>query len=363
MKKLLSFLLFAALIISALPCIGQQTKILTGDKHNEYGLVYSLPVTALEISVTAEKTTLVAGPYAQYARKYLGTDKVITRDGESWTITGVNVRPYGVQDTETKYLMQLKPGVLTYIGVSEDGMLLSINTRPNEPIPQVNYRPAPPVQRPTGKEYLKYVNEDFTASQSSARQAQMLSESLMEARDSYISLTRGTADNMPTDGRQLELMLNSLHAQEEALTSAFTGTSYTETVTRTFTYIPEGDGREILFRFADFKGFVMADDFAGAPVYISIGITAEGELPTDATGNVKQLPKDAVRYCIPGTAIVSLSYDGDELWKKEMDFSQFGVEFGLNPTLFTDKKEPYYAKFNPNTGALIEIGVSEPVEK
>ena len=54
----------------------------------------------------------------------------------------------------------------------------------------------------------------------------MLAESLMEIRDSYLSLTRGTADNMPTDGRQLELMLNSLHDQESALTAAFTGTEY-----------------------------------------------------------------------------------------------------------------------------------------
>lgn len=348
----------AAIVLTAIPATlqAQQTRLLTAEKHNEYGLVYSLPITALDIQVTARREVLTAGPYSAYARKYIGTDKVITHDAERWTITDVTVTPYGTLDTDSKYLMQLKPGAVTYIGVSEDGMLLSINKEPIAPTPRAIQRPAVSANSFTGKEYLKYVNEDFTASQSSAKQAQMLSESLMEARDAHISLTRGTADNMPVDGRQLELMLASLQAQEDALTAAFTGTSTFETVTHSFTYIPEDDGEEILFRFADFKGFTDAADFAGAPVNISVKITAEGVLPTDANGNTKQLPKDAVRYCIPGTALITLSYEGRTLYSKSLDFSQFGVEFGLNPTLFTDKKEPSYAIFNPATGALTEIG-------
>lgn len=41
----------------------------------------------------------------------------------------------------------------------------------------------------------------------------MLAESLMEIREAKVSLTRGTAETMPTDGRQLELMLESLRHQ------------------------------------------------------------------------------------------------------------------------------------------------------
>ena len=128
---------------------------------------------------------------------------------------------------------------------------------------------------------------------------------------------------MPTDGRQLELMLNSLRDQEEAMTAAFTGSSYTETLSRTYTYVPEEDGSEILFRFSDFK---------------------------------KMLPKDAVRYCIPGEAIVSISFEGETLYNRELEFAQFGVVFGLSPALFTDRKDPSYAIFNPVTGGLQEIG-------
>ena len=161
---------------------------------------------------------------------------------------------------------------------------------------------------------------------------------------------------MPTDGRQLELMLNSLHDQESALTAAFTGTEWSETITRRYTYIPEDNGIEMLLRFSDFAGFCEADDLAGAPVNLSVKITAEGELPADGDGNVKQLPKDAVRYCIPGNALITIDHEGKTLYSRELEFSQFGVEFGLNPSLFTDRKEPSYAIFSPVTGGLTEIG-------
>lgn len=340
----------------AIPGAAQQTKVLTADRHNEYGLVYSLPITALEVKVTAVKETRIAGPYAKYAKKYLANDHIIAETGEMWTLQSVEVRPYGAVDSESQYLMQLKPGSTTFISVAQDGMILSINAEAQAPAAPEATPDETPARPLNGKEYLKYVDEDFIASQSAAKQAEMLAENIMEVRDAHISLTRGTADNMPTDGRQLELMLNSLRDQEQAMTAAFTGSAYSETVSRTFSFVPEEDGEEILFRFSDFKGFCAPNDYAGAPVRIKVNITARGELPVDDKGQEKQIPKDAVRYCIPGEAQVTLSFDGKTLYNRELEFAQFGVIFGLSPSLFTDKKEPSYAIFNPVTGGLREIG-------
>lgn len=354
--------------IMAMACIGmlafnagaQQTKLLTADKHNEYGLVYTLPVTSLEIEVTARRTVKKAGPYFQYAKKFMGTDKVIKEDTESWTITGVRVSPYGVPDSENRYLMQLKSGAVTYICVDENGMLLSINKETQAPSSPLyggqDESAAESVEKIKINEYLQYVNEDFIASQSSAKQAQMLAENLMEIREAKIALTRGTAETMPQDGKQLELMLNSLTHQEAALTAAFAGITETETITHRYTYTPSADGREVLFRMSDFAGFVGADDYSGDPVYITVKVTNRGELPVDAKGEEKKLPKDAVIYNVPGAAIVTLSTLGKTLYEQEMEFSQFGVRFCLAPALFSAKKNRSYATFNPVTGALSEIG-------
>lgn len=356
MKKLLLFASLAITFGSGLHA--QQTKILTADKGNDYGLVYSLPDTGLQITVVAQRTVYIAGPYARFAKKYLATDKVISEGYEEWSITDVQVSQYGAVNPASQYIMTLKPGSQTFIAVDQDGMIRSINRKPVDDIPEPSYRPEnlPEVIRPTGKEYLQFVDEDFIASQSSAKQAEMLAANIMEVRDARLSLTRGTADTMPTDGKQLELMLNSLNQQERDMTAAFTGNSYTETVTRTYTYVPEEDTTSVLFRFSDFKGFCSANDYAGSPFTIRVNVTARGTLPVDANGKEKEMPKDGVRYTIPGAAQITLSHDNRTYYNRELEFGQMGIVFGLNPSLFTDKKNPAYAVFNPITGGLKELG-------
>lgn len=355
MKKIYMLIAAAATMI---PAAAQQTKVLTADKSNEYGLVYTLPLTALHVDLTARHDVALRGPFYQYAAKYLGDSSPVMADTQSWTLQEATVTPYGVADTETRYLMQLKPGSVASITVADNGMLLAINAEVEAPkAPQTADRPqltATPHIDPQ-KEYLKYVDQDFIACKSLATQARMLAESLMEVREARISLTRGTADAMPADGRQLELMLNSLREQEEAMTAAFNGIRFSETATRGFEAIPEEGGQTLICRISNFDGFTDADDLSGTPVYLNIEVTAEGELPVDARGETKKMPKDAVVYNIPGTATVSVTDGRRTYYSNETDFSQFGVSFGLAPTLFSDRKEPYSAIFNPTTGALVEI--------
>ena len=48
----------------------------TQKPYYEEGVVYSLPRNGLKIIVDVEKTTFIPGPYAAYAKKYLGIDNV-----------------------------------------------------------------------------------------------------------------------------------------------------------------------------------------------------------------------------------------------------------------------------------------------
>lgn len=347
-----------ACLLAAPLAMGQSTKVLTAEKSNDYGLVYSLPITALEVEVTATHEVGKKGPYYLYAKKSIGTEKAVAEDYEKWVITDVKVHPYGVSDSSTQYLMQLRPGALTSITVDPNGMLLAINKdiKPQTTVSLGNEVKPEQVKWPTGNEYLDFVDEDFVASKSSAKQAQLLAESLMEVRESKLALTRGTADVMPADGKQMELMLESLGQQEAALTAAFTGSVTTETISRKFTYIPEKDSKQILFRMSDFAGFVDAEDLSGDPVYIQIETVNEASIPVDSKGEPKKLPKNAVIYNIPGSAQVSITALDKKYYDKELQMSQFGMTFGLDPILFTDKKEPSYAVFDPVTGALLEIG-------
>lgn len=353
MKKILLFLSFASV---AFVGYSQQTKLLTAEKHNEYGLVYTLPITSFKIDVVAVKETKVAGPYSKYAKVFTSHDNVIAKDGVEWNIESVNVTPFGIPDKENTYVMQLKPGATTFIGVSEDGMLLSINKEP-EPLSSGNISIIEIEGNPiSGKEYLEYVNEDFVSAISSYKQAQLLAEEIIEVRDAKLSLTRGTAETMPTDGRQLEIMLESLDKQEKALTNAFTGGSWKERSVKSFIVTPDSEGKIVICNLNPSIGLVSPEQGDGTPLYAEITILQEPELPVDAKGEEKKIPKDAVIYNIPATATLKVFMHDKEFYNSICQLSQFGMEFGLNPAIFTDKKEPSYAIFDSATGALKELG-------
>jgi hypothetical protein len=59
---------------------------------------------------------------------------------------------------------------------------------------------------------------------------------------------------------------------------------------------------------------------------------------------------------IPGTAAITIAWEGKTLFSGEIDLAQAGTVFTLDPAIFTAKKSPSFAIFDPATGAVREIG-------
>ena len=90
---------------------------------------------------------------------------------------------------------------------------------------------------------------------------------------------------------------------------------------------------------SDFDGFVAANDYSGEPVYIDIEITNEGTLPVDAKGEEK---KNAERcsgsLCARRTTPPHLSRQRNFSTRSLEMMQVFGIVFGLNPSVFSDRK-------------------------
>lgn len=339
----------------------QNTQKLVAAKHNDYGLVYTLPKTHLRIEVVAEQTIKKAGPYYNYAKKYLGTEDVIIENSQSWTLKGVRVTSYGIPEKGNEYLMQFKAGATPFMMVNEDGLPLSINCE-NVIVPTFEEQKGSPLTKSLLDDngYATALSGELLASGSLAKQAETAANIIYKIRESRSNYAIGEADQMPPDGESLKLVLEELKKQEEALMALFLGTTQTATDVKTFDYTPKGDSNsEVLLRISDFNGITNKDDLSGEPVYITVKTITKGEIPLDEKGLEKQLPKGAVMYKIPGKAQISISHNGEEWFNDVFDIAQFGVDYGLNPTLFTDKKAPSYVKFHPSTGGIMEIGPME----
>lgn len=183
-KTLLTAVTATLLLLLPAAARAQATQVLRGEKSNEYGLVYTLPMTQLRITVEARCTRTVAGPFASYAKKCIGADNAVTANTTGWQITQVSVAPEGIADTSVKYLMQLKPGMNTFLTVAGDGMLRTVNAElpEQEQEPLVTSRAVMPESDFDPDAYLKYVTADFLSAQSTGRQAQLLADAIMELR-------------------------------------------------------------------------------------------------------------------------------------------------------------------------------------
>ncbi len=361
MRKLLSILLLGAL--AALPSTAQTSSKLTATKASEYGLMYTLPLTAFEVTIAVEKTVNTPGEFYQYARKYLNTEPIM-QQSTSWRITEAVINPVAIADEEARYLATFKGGNGTFMMVSDSNFPLSINDETYEaaveltPLPKA-VAPAPTVlQKPIAQQA---VTPEMIQSRSSAKKAELAADKIYELRTNRNEIISGQADAMPSDGAAMKLALDQLVGQEEALTAMFLGTVQKSVEVRTYmVYVPEEgeQGRMVVARLSAAEGLVDATDLSGDPIYIEITPVTRGELPVNDKGVAKTFPKGGVAYRIPGAAWVSLSFDDKTLVEKEFDVAQYGVVFGLDPSLFTHKRQPAYLHFNPLTGAVRELGTN-----
>ena len=342
----------------------QESQKLTANKHNEYGIIYALPVTHLNIEVEAVKTIKKAGPYYRYADKYLGVKNPVIKDSETWEIRDVQISPVGVPDKENEYLMKFKSGSAPFLMLDENGLPLSINIEPEEAVVKRKRNKMPDKSILDGTDYASAFTEDMIASESMMKRAETTAAKIFELRESRNDLVSGNADQMPPDGQSLELMLNELNRQEQMLTAMFTGTTQTETKVFRVDYVPTKDvDGDVVFRMSDVNGVVDKNDLSGDPVYITLKTTEKGELPVNDKGETKKIPNGAVMYTIPGKANVTLTYHGKTIATENVEVAQFGVAFGLEPKMFTDKKAPAYVIFNPESGSIKELGTLEIVEE
>lgn len=360
MKHLISIL--AIIVFTCGSLQAQQTQKLTAGKHNEYGLIYSLPVTHLDIEVEAVKTIKKAGPYSKYAEKFLGTDKAIVENSVEWTLKNISVSPYGAPDPENQYLMQFKSGSAPFIILNKSGLPLSINIEEEE---ETEGSSKEPVRKSRSSlennASAKVMSGELLISESTAKKAEIAANQIYKIRESRTNLITGEAEQMPPDGQSMKMIIEQLDAQEAALTALFLGTTQTESKIMNFDYVPDKEVEdEVIFRLSDFNGIVDRNDLSGDPVYLSLKIIQQGELPVNEKGETKKLPKGAVMYKIPGKASVTLEYKGKTVLNRTYDIAQFGVDFGLDPAMFSDKKQPSYLIFYPETGAIKEIGTVSP---
>lgn len=365
MKKYASLPLVATLLATAAFADGsaQTTQKLTATKANDYALVYSLPTTRLSITLEAEITVKKPGEFYKYAKKYLDIDNPITSESHTATLKSATVTTQGVPNPDERYAVQFKSGTAPFMLLSSNGLPLAINTdktmtQAQEQLPEPQAAKPTPLETPAARQV---VSEEMAQSQSTAKRAELAAAALFAIRQTRSDLITGQAEQTPPDGKSLQLMLDNLEAQEQALMAMFIGTTSTRTDVSSFSLVPDDNITDmVIARISPLDGIVDAEDLSGEPVYLNLKVTQRGEMPENEKGVRLTFPKNGLAYCIPGTAEVNITYRGDTYFEDDEEMAQFGVVYGLAPNSFTDRKAPIYVIFNPATGAIASQGPAQP---
>lgn len=319
------------------------------------GVCYYLPRTALRVTVTAEKTVTRPGEFNKYANRYLRLNQVPESESVSWELKEVKLEPYGTPDRSKAFSIKLKgKTVAPLVGLSHDGLLLSINTDAEETTLPESPQGTPAKPLPNPKDFM---TQEILSAGSTAKQAELCAQEIYDIRESRNALVRGEADNTPKDGAQLKLMLEQLDLQANVLESLFSGTVQKSTEVYTLNFIPqEIVENQPLFRFSRKLGVVDADNLAGEPVFVSLkSMETLPEVQDDPqAAKKKEKMQQGVYYNVPAQMEVRVHTLQKEWAKMETPMGQFGRVEILSNTLF-DKKNTFQVTFFQQTGGTKDI--------
>lgn len=353
MKK---YLLSSLLLALALPMSAQLTQRVSGGNINDPGLTYTLPQTALEVTVEAQCTQRKAGPFAQFAERYLGITDAPQEDATVWTVRSISVLPVAVADTSKRFHVNFSAPQTPALHLTDDGRLWGINMQPE---PQTAVA-EPEETEPEQKNRLSPVsvmNEEMLKAGSKNKQAEIAARQIFRIRESRLNLLTGEVDNLPADGASFQLVLDNLEAQEKAYLELFTGTETVTLQQKQFSYLPllsMGSHEALLFRFSRHYGFVDNDDLVGEAYMLRIDVIEDNtQVPvlTDAKGRPRPAAT-GIAYNVPGKLNYAVMHGGEKLAYGTQAAGQFGHVERLPQTQFVDKRNPVKAQFDLLTGSL-----------
>lgn len=323
----------------------------------EQGAVYCLPKTAVRVTVQIEKTTYTPGEFCKYADRYLRLKDVSASATTAFRITAIRQEAVPVADTTKCYAVKFDPKtVAANIALSDDGVLRAVNATPKDIPLQPRFTPAP---RPETVSPRQFMSEEILAAGSTAKMAELTAREIYDIRESRSLLVKGQADNMPKDGAQLQLMLNTLDLQDCALTSLFAGTVSKDTTEQVVTIVPDKEtDRTLLFRFSTKLGLVDADDLAGVPYYIRI-VNLHTALMPDVNAKKKAKQEQGVYVNVPGRMKSTIFNASETLLTTELPAPQFGTTELLSSALF-NKRYTTHLTLHSLSGAIEKLDAEQP---
>lgn len=320
-------------------------------QENEAALVYYMPQTTLSITLDYDVVEQAPGIFYQYAERYLGAKDIILEASTSYILTDVHLKTMTKADTHRAYKVTSQKGFNSQLlTLSHDGRLLGYNigeVEVNSLSPIDSTRPIAYVET----KLMPLLEEQFMVG-SIAKMAEGAAKQIYRLRETRLNLLAGEMEHVPADGQAMQLVLNELKEQEQALVELFVGTRNVKKYSYTFSYQPnESVENEVICRLSQYTGVVEKDDLSGEPIYLTLQAKKQSLQPIADNSKVAALSQ--LYYNLPGTANINITYQGKILAEAAIQVAQYGVSIPFPLELFSGKTP--IIRINPTTGNILSI--------
>ncbi|MBN2522546.1 MAG: DUF4831 family protein [Bacteroidales bacterium] len=326
------------------------TNIQDLESYQENSIIYSIPRTRLVLTVTAVRHYTVPGPYNKYAEKYIGIENAPSVSEVKWELNTVALSSCQQPDPDYCFSVQSDDPELVlqkFMMLTGEGMIL----KPDENNPFVQFEgildegPEPihfkdlSVKRnliepgSSAKSAGKKTTVDLAVTgqnrdiKSIEQKAQEAANFIIKIRKRRFKLLAGQYEVFP-EGKALEISIQELNHLEEEYISLFAGKTYSDTITRSFYYIPQVNQepeRYVFFRFSDETGFHDALGSVGKPLVLELRnmhfTQVLQNLHFPLSGPTYE---NVLFYRIPDMASVKVFYSSNTILEAEIKIFQYG---------------------------------------
>ena len=310
---------------------------------------YCLPMTSISFDIEAEREIFHAGPYAAYAKKYLGID-VQQKDWTAYRLTEVKMTPYIEADQSSRYLLKVgAQGVdASFLKLTSCGLVsVSDGAYGNESIWRFpvdldgsfagnglisNVASESTTLYRNVKDESAYtrvaVQQEMMVAKTPEKKAAETASLIFELRRKRIQIITGDTD-ATYSGEAMGAAVAEITRLEKEYMTMFTGYSEYQTQKKTFEVIPQKNRENqlyVAFRVSDTSGLLPADNLSGKPVILEIVPQPVAPVPVDEKQLKKARGEVFVTYRIPAVCTVRLMDGMDEIFQSRVPVYQLGTE-------------------------------------
>lgn len=357
------------LLVGAMMALAVRSQVV---EEQETALVYYSPKTEISLDFSYTMEVQKAGPYALYAEELLGVDGFVTEDKTTFVLNNVTIGSKTKTDFQRAHKVPADTDFPLLLTINDKGILVGYN------VPTENPKASSKQDHPCKKECKESktalsvapYTEEILKATDSAGMAESIAQQIFHLRETRMYLLSGEVEHAPADGKAMQLVLDELRQQEQALTELFIGTRSTHTVHAHFTLQPEQE--EHLLFFSAENGFIDGDNIDADTIRVFVSLQAqqyaepktEETAPVEESTKFKKGKKEAVQpakpaispivYNLPGSADIQVIYQDRVLGTKTMPIAQIGIDIPLPMSLFSGQTLPVI-RLNEKTGNIISI--------